>query len=189
MLKRAFPALLLVAFLAAVGPAGAQNPVQRRGTGPDYVIGVEDELRVVVWGESDLTLKVKVRPDGKITLPLVNDIRVVGLTTDQVRAKVAEALQSYVRDPNVTVIIDAILSYRVFFIGEVRRQGALNFYQPIRLIQGLAAAGGVSEFGNQVIVLREVSGRETRNEYDFKKLLAGAHENVILLPGDTVIVK
>ena len=189
MMQFALAVLVLTAAAASLTPARAQNPGARRGAVPDYVIGVEDELRVVVWGESELTLKVKVRPDGKITLPLVNDVQVVGLTTEQVRTKIAEALQSYVRDPNVTVIIDQILSYRVFFIGELRRQGALNFYQPIRLLQGIAAAGGITEFGNQVIVLREAAGREARNEYDYKKLLAGTQENIVLLPGDTVIVK
>jgi polysaccharide export outer membrane protein len=188
-MKRGSAILMLCLSVAAGLPAAAQSEEATEARRDAYVIGVEDELRIVVWGEKDLSIPVKVRPDGKITVPLVNDILVLGLTTDEVRAKITGALGEYIREPNVTVIVDSILSYRIFFLGEVKRQGALNFYQPTRLLQGIAAASGATEFADKVIVLRETPTGETRSEFDYKKLLSGTHENIVLLPGDTVIVK
>lgn len=189
MVKRANAILLFCLAVSSWLPAHAEGDTAIVVPTDAYVIGVEDELRIVVWGEKDLSIAVKVRPDGKITVPLVNDVRVVGLTTDEVREKITAALSAFIREPNVTVIVDSILSYRVYFLGEVKRQGALNFYQPTRLLQGLAAASGVGDFADKVVILREGPGGETRSEIEYKKLLAGTHENIVLRPGDTVIVK
>ena len=140
----------------------------------------------------ELTQRVKVRPDGKITVPLVNDVLVAGLTTNQVRDKIATALGTFIREPHVTVIVEAIQSYRVYFLGEIQRQGALNFYRPTRLLQGIAAAGGLTQYAEkEVVLLREVRGEEKRISVDYKRLLAGVEteQNVYLLAGDTVLVR
>ncbi|MCH7779745.1 MAG: polysaccharide biosynthesis/export family protein, partial [Acidobacteria bacterium] len=84
----------------------------------EYRIGIEDQLGVSVWGEPDLSMSVWVRPDGKITLPLVNDVQVVGMTPDDVRKEIARLLSTYVKDPNVTVIIEEINSFKVYFLGD-----------------------------------------------------------------------
>jgi len=156
----------------------------------DYRIGIEDVLRVVVWGEERLSLQAKVRPDGKITIPLVNDIYVVGLTPMEVRDRIETGLSSYVRDPNVTVIVEQINSFRVYFVGEVKSQGAIQFYRPIRLLQAIAAAGGLTEFAKkEVTLVRETEGIEQRIRINYRKLASGdpSEKNPYLKPGDTVI--
>lgn len=173
--------MLLVGLVTVPAAAAAEG---------DYVIGVEDRLQVFVWGEEDLSVRVIVRPDGKITVPLVNDIEVAGLTTDRVRSLIVDALSKYIREPNVTVIVEQINSYRVYFLGEVNRQGALQFYRPIRLLQAIAAAGGLTEYAKKdIILLRPTEGGERRMTIDYKKLVAGDVEqpNLVVEPGDTLI--
>lgn len=180
--------LLSLLFLTA---AAAQEPPSRTD-GTPFTIGIEDKLSIVVWGEPDLSLDVMVRPDGKITIPLVHDVDVDGLTPDEVRSTIAERLGRYVRDPNVTVIVKEINSFKVFFVGEVNTQGALQFLRPIRILQAVAMAGGPTEFSKkEITLLREELGVEKRIPIDYKKLLAGdpTQENLHLRPGDTLIFR
>jgi polysaccharide export outer membrane protein len=174
-----------VAFAQVEEPAPDPNP-----SAPEYVIGVEDVLRIAVWGEPEISQTVQVRPDGVITLPLVDDIRVVGQTPAQVRRSIAEALQNFVRDPSVTVIVEQINSYQVFFLGEVSTQGRMQFYRPIRLLQAIATAGGLTEFAKkEIVLLREEYGVEKRIVVDYKKLINGdpSQENIVLKSGDTLL--
>jgi polysaccharide export outer membrane protein len=167
-------------------PPDETRPKAREG----YIVGIEDELEIVVWGEANLTKKVKVRPDGKISLPLANDIEVAGLTPDKIRQVIAEKLAQFVREPNVTVVVDQINSFRVYFLGEVNAQGMISFYRPTRLLQGIASAGGLTEFAKKEITLiREAYGVEQRIPIDFKRLLAGdpSQENIYLQPGDVLL--
>jgi polysaccharide export outer membrane protein len=186
-------AIAALALAVAAGPGKAAD-APAEGTPPvssDYVIGVEDVLRVVVWGETELTVSVQVRPDGKITVPLVNDVAVVGLTAPEVRERIAAKLEQFIRDVNVTVIVEQINSFRVYFLGEVNTQGALLFHRPTRLLQGIAAAGGLTEFSKkEIVVLREQMGVEKRLTIDYKRLVAGdpREENILLMPGDTLVV-
>ena len=108
----------------------------------EYRIGIEDQLGVSVWGESELSVSVWVRSDGKITLPLVNDVQVAGLTPNEARLEIASRLSTYVKDPNVTVIVEEINRFKVYFLGEgIATQGIQSFRKPTRLLQGIAAAG------------------------------------------------
>ena len=176
---------LLTALILA-GPAAADRP----DGGTDYVVGIEDKLSIVVWGEVDLSRTVSVRPDGKITVPLINDVSVAGLTPERIRQVIAERLAQFVRDPSVTVVVEEINSFRVYFLGEINNQGALQFLRPTRLIQGIAAAGGLTEFSKRrITLLREQGGIEKRFEIDYKQLVAGApgQENLHLKPGDTLL--
>jgi polysaccharide export outer membrane protein len=191
--KRIVPILAISVVLTSGVPIWAQTSTNDvEGLPPtEYVIGIEDVLRVFVWGEPDLTLTVRVRPDGKITVPLVNDVMVAGLTPTQVRDQVSERLSVYIRDPAVTVIVEEINSYRVYFLGEVQRQGALQFYRPTTLLQGVAAAGGLTEFAKKEITLiREESGTKKWFKIDYKRLVAGdpSQPDLNLEPGDTVIL-
>lgn len=175
-------------------PAHAQTPGENveKQENPPFVVGIEDVLRVVTWGEPELTLSVKVRPDGQITLPLVNEIQAAGRTTQQIRLQITEKMQDYIRSPNVTVSVEEINNFRVYFLGEVNNQGTVQLYTPTRLLQGIAMAGGLTEFSKkQVTVLRQGSGMERRIEVDVKKLWAGdpTQENIFLKPGDTLLVK
>jgi polysaccharide export outer membrane protein len=193
---RRFIAILFPIALALCAPfsltAEPENEGAARKGSSSFLIGIEDVLEIVTWDEPDLTLTVKVRPDGMIALPLVNEIEAVGRTPEQLRLRIVEEMTKYIRDPNVTVLVSEINSYRVFFLGEVATQGPLQFYQPTRLLQGIASAGGLTEFAKKSItVLREEGGIEKRIEVDYKKLWAGelGHENIYLRPGDTVLVK
>ena len=179
---------LLTAFLACALslPLGASDEPER----PSYVIGIEDVLGLVVWDEPELTLDVQVRPDGKITVPLLNDIYVVGLTPEHLGVLLTERLGVFVTDPSVTVIVRDIKSYKVYFLGEVASQGAVTFKRPTRILQGIATAGGLTQFSKkEITLLREVGGVEKRFQIDYKKLVAGdpTQENLLLLPDDTLL--
>ncbi len=182
---------IALAVLTASAVAGQAPPPSAASDAPaPYRFGVEDVLRIFVWGEDDLSGRFQVRPDGNITVPLVHDVAVAGRTVEEVRSAVTAALAKYVRDPNVTVIVEAINSYRVYFLGEINRQGALQFYRPTRLIQGIAAAGGLTAFAKKEITLiREQDGVEKRIGIDYKRLVGGdeAQQNFHLQPGDTLI--
>ncbi len=183
---------------AGAVPVGAQAPkpiatvAAATEGGSDYTIGIEDILRISVWGEPGINLAVRVRPDGKITVPLVNDIRVEGLTPEQVRREVTTRLTGFIRDPNVTVVVEEINSFRVFVLGEVNRQGPVNFYRPTRLLQAISAAGGLTQYSKkEITLLREENGAEQRIRVDYKRLVSGEPEqkNFYLKPGDTLLVE
>ncbi len=177
--------------LAAASRARAAAPSPEPSpTKPDYVVGVEDALRIEVWGEKDLNLQVKVRPDGKISFPLAGEIPAAGLRPEELRQEIASRLSKFIHDPNVTVIVDEINSFRVYMLGEVRNQGVQILKGPTRLLQAVAAAGGLTEFSKkELTVIREQDGQERRIRVDYKKLLAGeaGADNILLRPGDTVL--
>jgi polysaccharide export outer membrane protein len=155
----------------------------------DYRVGVEDVLRIVVWGETQLSGAVTVRPDGKITIPLASDIKVDGLTPEQVRDLIAAALSDYVRDPNVTVVVQSIRHWRVYYLGEIN-QGTANYTRKVRLLHAIAERGGLGPYSNKKLtVVRDEDGVEKRIEVDFKKLLAGdpSQPDLYLQPGDVII--
>ena len=144
----------------------------------------------VVWGEAQLSGPVTVRPDGKITIPLVSDIKVDGLTPEQVRDRIAAALSDYVRDPNVTVIVQSIRHWRVYWLGEIN-QGTANYTRKVRLLEAIAERNGLGPYSNKKLtIVRDEDGVEQRIEVDFKKLLAGdpSQPNIYLEPGDVIIV-
>ncbi len=184
MVTKRLLVVLLLGFAAAA-------PMTADGADKPYRIGIQDVLGVVVWNEPDLTLDLQVRPDGKITVPLINDVHVEGLTSEDLAAKLTEQLSEYVNEPNVTVIVRQINSYNVYFLGEVVTQGVVPLYQPTRIIQGIAAAGGPTDFAKRIILLREIGGIEKRIYIDYKKLLDGdpSQENLYLLPNDTLLFR
>jgi len=187
-----WPLIGILLFAATLAPAqeGTEEP-PRKSIRPDYTIGLEDVLHVSVWGETGLDLVVRVRPDGKITVPLVNDLYVEGLSAEQVRQLLEERLRQYIRDPNVTVIVDEINSFRVYVLGEVNQQGVLHFNQPTKLLQAIAAAGGLTQFSKkEIVVLREQDGVEHRIKVDYKALVSGElnQSDLYIRPGDIVVV-
>ncbi len=188
--------MLTLASLSAGGAFAAKKEAVEAEPPPprtsDYRIGIEDVLQISVWGEPQLTRTVRVRPDGKITIPLVNDLDVNGMTPDEVRHVIAERLSKYVHEPNVPVIVEEINSFRVYVLGEVNQQGVLTFTRPTRLLQALAAAGGLTQFSKKRITLiRDVGGVEKRVLLNYKSLLSGdaPGKNVFLKPGDTILVE
>lgn len=192
MFQAAKKLLPIFAFGLAATVVSAQPSPTDKVNPSDYRIGIEDRLRVFVWGEPDLSVEVQVRPDGHITVPLVNEISVVGHTPEEVRQAVTTALGKYIREPLVTVIVEEINSYRVYFLGEINDQGVLTFYRPTTLLQGVAAAGGLTEFAKkEITLLRIEAGKERRISIDYKRLLSGdgSAENIYLQPGDTLLFR
>lgn len=183
MVKKCLLVVAVLGVMTAGALAQAKEP-------PPYEIGIEDVLGLVVWNEPSLTLDVQVRPDGKITVPLINDIYVAGMTPEQVAASIGDKLGAYLNAPSVTILVRQINSYKVYFLGEVGTQGALPFYRPTRILQAIATAGGLTQFSKrEITLLREVGGVEKRFKIDYKKLIAGdpAQENLVLLPNDTLL--
>ncbi len=165
----------------------AATPVQPPN---GYRVGVDDELMISVWHEPELSQAVVVRPDGMITLPLLNDIRISGLTTDEVQALLTEKVKTLVNDPQVTVIVKAVKSRKVYLVGNVAKPGVYTLGGRKTVLELLAEAGGLGPFAKSrsIYVLRKQDGKEIRLPFHYKKALAGKGFNPELLPGDMVVV-
>jgi polysaccharide export outer membrane protein len=195
---------LLSVFCAAVPAAFAQSaqptsansassaPVARP-VPADYVIGVDDVLVVVFWKEKDLSGEVVVRPDGKISLPMLNDVLAAGVTPEQLAKTVQETATKYVRDPGATVMVKEIRSRKVYVIGEVARPGAFPLGNEMNVLQAIAEAGGFLEHANKgdIVVVRNEQGQERRFKFNYNEVVRGDNltQNIKLLPGDTIIVR
>lgn len=159
----------------------------------DYVIGVEDVLSVVFWREKDLSADVVVRPDGKISLPMLNDVAAAGLTPEALAAVVAKAGAKFVRDAGATVIVKEIRSRKIYIIGEVARPGTFQLGSEMTVLQALGEAGGFIEGAKKgdVAIVRSNGGKEQRFKFNYKDVVKGKNpeQNIRLLPGDTIIVR
>jgi polysaccharide export outer membrane protein len=159
---------------------------------PGYLIGADDILNVVFWREKEMSTDVVVRPDGRITLPLISDVHASGLTPEQLRARIHEEASKYIQDPSVTVVVKQINSRRVFVTGLVGKPGAYPLSNPTTVLQLLSMAGGISEFADQkkIIVLRNENGQQKALKFNYKDVTRGRNlqQNVLLEPGDTVVV-
>ncbi len=160
---------------------------------PDYVIGPDDVLQVLFWREKDNSAEVVVRPDGMISLPMLNDVQAGGLTPEELRKKVvAESMKFFKDEPDVSVIVKTINSRRVFITGQVGKPGAYPLGAPTTVLQLIAMAGGLGEWasGKNIIVMRVENGKEVPIKFNYKEVVAGKNlkQNILLKPGDTVIV-
>jgi polysaccharide export outer membrane protein len=158
---------------------------------PDYVIGADDTLHISVWKEPDLTATLPVRPDGKISLPLLNDVPAAGLTPLQLGASITEKLKKYIADPRVTVVVTAMNSRRIFVTGEVTHTGAMPLLPNMTMLQVLSSAG-FTQFANvkNIYLLRTENGKQVKLPFNYKEVVKGNHpeQNIMLKPGDTVVV-
>jgi polysaccharide export outer membrane protein len=156
-----------------------------------YEIAPDDMLHVSVWSEPELTTSVPVRSDGKISLPLVNDVQAAGLTPMQLAASLTEKLRKFVDDPRVTVMVSRMSHPRIYVLGEVLRHGPLDLLPGMGLLQVLATSG-LTPFANtkKIYILRSVDGAEQKLPVNYKRLLKGSvmSQNISLKPGDTVVV-
>jgi polysaccharide export outer membrane protein len=159
--------------------------------GAEYVIGPEDVLHIAVWKESDLTATLPVRPDGKISLPLLNDVQASGLTPLQLASSLTEKLKKYIADPRVTVVVTTINSKKIYLVGEVLHSGAAALSPNMTVLQALSSAG-LNQFAktNKIYVLRTENGRQQKLPVNYRKLVKGERieENYLLRPGDTIVV-
>src|SRR6202051_2958843 len=159
-------------------------------TNAEYVIGPEDVLHVAVWKEADLTATLPVRPDGKISLPLLNDVQASGLTPQQLAASLTEKLKKYISDPHVTVVVTTINSKRIYLVGEVLHAGATPMLPNMTVLQALSSAG-LNQFAKTkgIYVLRTENGKQQKLPVNYRKLLKGEIEqNYLLQTGDTIVV-
>jgi polysaccharide biosynthesis/export protein len=174
--------------------AGAAKPaadVQEVTSPPDYVIGADDTLHISVWKEPDLSETLPVRPDGKISMPLLNDVTAAGLTPLQLKDSITEKLKKYIADPRVTVVVTAMNSQRIFVSGEVQHTGAMALLPHMTILQALSHAG-FTQFANLkgIYLLRTSNGKQEKLPFNYKEVIKGNHpeQNIELKPGDTVVV-
>jgi polysaccharide export outer membrane protein len=156
------------------------------------VIGPEDVLDISVWKEPDVSRVVPVRPDGRISLPLINDVLAAGMSPQQLASNVAEKLRKYLNEPQVTVIVTQINSQRVFVVGEVLRAGAFPLIPGMTVLQALSSAGGFTTFADvkKIHVMRLHDGKHLELPFNYRDVLKGDNpeQNIKLEPGDTVVV-
>lgn len=192
--------VLLLTCLASSLSHGADGPPPSNSKevpvpGNDYQIGPEDVLEISVWKNADLSKTVNVRPDGKISLPLLGDIKAGGLTPNQLKDEISTRLKAYQETAVVSVIVEAVNSYRVFIVGEVRSPGVYQLKSRTSILQALAIAGGFTQFAskNKIRLVRVKSdGTEESTRVRFDDLVYGddkeMENNLILKAGDTILV-
>lgn len=205
--------MMLIAFLTVTSvPANAQdsgehekkegardsksralpNPVPTAADDPTYKIGAQDVLKIDVWREDQLTRTVPVRPDGKISLPLLNDVQAEGLTPMELGSVIRDDLKKYITNPQVTVTIVEINSRRIYVTGEVTRPGAFPLLPNMTVLQALTSAGGFTQFAKikGIYVLRIEGGKQVKHPFSYKDVVNGKkpEDNIQLEPGDTIIV-
>jgi len=178
---------------AQAAAADSNAAAQKAATqDPNYIIGAQDVLDVSVWKEQDVSRVVPVRPDGKISLPLLNDVQAAGLTPSQLAAQITVALKKYVTSPQVTVIVTTINSQRIYIIGEVARPGAFPMLPGMNVLQGLSSAGGFTQFAKTkgIYVLRMEDGKQQKYPVNYKEVVSGKHpeQDILLKAGDTIVV-
>jgi polysaccharide export outer membrane protein len=182
--------------IEAPKPAAAATPGTPTGSivpPSDYVIGPEDVLSIVYWQEKDMTSDVTVRPDGRITLPLLDEVMAAGLTPTALRDRLTTESKRYFEDPNITVGVKAINSRKVFITGEVSKPGAYPLVGPMTVIQLIAMAGGLKDYadGSNITVIRTENGKQVSYRFDYKGVASrkvSLTTMIQLKAGDTVIV-
>jgi len=188
-LMRAASALLAVLLLAASMPAWAQEPSP---PGSGYTLGPGDVLDVRFWGYEDLSAQAVVRPDGFISLPLLNDVEALGSTPGELADRVTALASAYVEEPAVTVIVREIHSRQVYITGEVATPGRYGLGAATTVLQLIALAGGLTEFADtdSIVVIRQTANGPENFRFDYRKVarLEDLSANIVLLPGDTVVV-
>jgi polysaccharide export outer membrane protein len=190
-------AWMLTIFVGAIiwpGAASASDAPASSTVGPDYLIGPGDTLQVFVWRNPDLTVTVPVRPDGKISTPLVEDMPAVGKTPSGLARDIETALSQYVKSPQVNVIVTIPISVfsQVKVIGQVTKPQALPYREGMTVLDALLAVGGVGQFaaGNRAHIARTVNGKEQDIKVRLDALVNSGDmkENIPLQPGDVLIV-
>ena len=198
---------LVVVSLFAASPAFAQSPAAAPAAAmaapsavpavgsalPNgYLIGPADVLSIVFWRDKDMSADVIVRPDGKISLPLLDEVQAAGLTPEQLRAHLVAAAAKFVEEPNATVVVKEIHSRKVFITGNVAKPGTYDLVGDLTVLQLIAMAGGLQEYADAkgIVVLRTENGRQQSHRFNYKDVIRQKHveQNLVLRVGDTVVV-
>jgi len=157
-----------------------------------YVIGAEDVLYIHVWREETLSRTITVRMDGKISMPLIDEIQAAGLTPLQLKESLIQRLKQFIDNPNVSVIVSETNSFKVYVTGQVRTPGVYRLKSETSILQIITMAGGFTDWANQkkILIIRKENGKEKRIIVNYKKIMKGddPRSNIILKAGDTIIV-
>ena len=189
--------ILLVPASRAQQAATQQKPSEAAAASenrpePLYVIQPNDLLEIFVWKEPELTRKVLVRPDGRISFPLVQDMQASGISPGELKDKIETRLKEYLNAPNVTIIVEAIQSYRIYVVGKVQKPGAIVVEKPVTVLQALALAGGFQDFAKdgEITVIRSLSKENIVFEFNYREVIKGRQpqQNILLRSGDVVVV-
>jgi len=158
----------------------------------DYKIGAGDNLQISVWKEPEASANVIVRPDGKISLPLLKEVQVEGLTPVEVEQMITERLTKLITEPDVTVVVTGIRSLKVYVVGAIKTTGPIPYVYQMTIMQAISEAGGLTDYAkrSKIYVLRSDKGKEIKLPFDYDSVLKGktTDKNIRLLPGDTLVV-
>jgi len=203
-MHRWWVALSFVSVLVPIGPGARaqeptpggpvavdQAPARRAVETPEgFVIGPEDVLSIVFWRDKEMTTQVTVRPDGKISLPLLDEVQAAGLTPADLRAHLTQESKRFFGNPTVTVVVNEINSRKVFITGQVVKPGPYVIAVPTTVLQLIAMAGGLKDFADSrnIMIVRRESGQTSSYAFNYKEIRKNLQQNIELKPGDTVVV-
>ena len=185
---------LTVLTFFACSPTNTVSPLQEatRNNKSEFVIGPEDVLKIHVWKHENISVTVPVRSDGKISIPLINDVEAAGSTPNQLKDEIAKRLEKYIEEPTVSVIVETINSIKVNVSGNVNAPGVYSIGREITLVEAISLAGGLAEFADpeKVKIIRKENGIDKIYEVNYSAILNGEDlkQNIALLPGDSVVV-
>jgi len=176
-------------------PPAAELPDsgKNRGVPDDYQIGAGDVLQISVWKEPDASVgSVVVRPDGRVSMPLLKEIEIAGMTPTQLEGSITEKLSRFINAPDVTVMVTAINSKKVYIVGAARKEGPLAYTYRMTVMQAISEAGGLNDYAKRkkIYVLRAEGGKQYQMPFNYDEVIRGdkTEQNIQLLPGDTVII-
>lgn len=189
------PAMAVASSAAPQAPAASPAASIPPATTPlpaGYVIGPDDLLSVVFWRDKDMSAEVVVRPDGKISLPLLNDVVAAGLTPEQLRVQITEAAGKLLAEPSATVVVKEIHSRKVYITGNVGKPGTYPLSGDMTVLQLIALAGGLAEYADakNIVIMRTEGGQAQSFKFNYKDVVKqkNVQQNILLKPGDTVVV-
>jgi polysaccharide export outer membrane protein len=171
----------------------AQTTAAAAAVTPGYRIGAGDVLQIVVWKEPDVSVpSVVVRPDGKISVPLVKEVDVLGMTTSEVEAVLSAKLSQFIHGADVTVVPKEIHSKRVYLVGALKKEGPVDLWSPMTVLQAITEAGGLTDYAKskKIYILRRQNGQEVKLPFNYEQVLKGERmeQNIFMLPEDVLVV-
>ena len=177
----------------AVEPAAASDTaesVHRVDLPADFVIGPDDVLSIVFWRDKEMSTQVTVRPDGKISLPLLGEMQAAGLTPAGLSTHLTAESKRFFANPNITVIVNQVNSRKVFITGQIAQPGSYALTGPMTVLQLISMAGGLKDFadGKNITIVRRENGQTSSYAFNFKEIGRNLRQNIDLKPGDTVVV-
>ncbi len=191
----AFSLMAICACTPHVSPLAEGQAAAAALATPDqdkYLLGPEDAIEISVWKEPDLTKQLVVRPDGKITYPLIGEVQASGRTVKQLQEEILKRLEKFVTDAHVTVILLKAQNYKIYVTGKVNKPGDFVIGKPVNVMQAISMAGGLTPFASpgSIMVLRTEEGKEMVYPFNYKEVAKGQflEQNRILQPGDVVVV-